>query len=125
MDSAPRSVADTPARGPRPKTATTPAAKTRVDPPLDITDDLDDLESVADPIDASLDSEYGPVVPERWRHAHAGDLLLVDESLDIWGVVAADPRPDEGGRPHPCHEWRTDYAASCRPARPDPPNHPN
>lgn len=109
MDAAPRSVADTLARGPRPKNAAAmPAASARVDPPLGITDDLDDLESVDDPLDVSLDSEYGPITTERWRHIHAGDLLLVDESLDIWGVVVADPEPDEGDESLICIEWRTD-----------------
>ena len=109
MDTVPRSVADTLAHGPRPTAAraTTPTPLPTA-PPLGITDDLDDVEQTDDPLDATLDSEYGPITTERWRHVHAGDLLLVDEDLDLWGVVVAEPEPDEADESLICIEWRTD-----------------
>lgn len=55
-----------------------------------------------------LDADYEPATTERPGRVQAGDLILVDEDLDQWGVVASDPEPDEGDESLISIEWRSD-----------------
>lgn len=106
LEKAPRGVAETLARGPAPKTSPAPAAPASAPAP-DPDVDSDDAAAVPG-MEASLDDEYAPATSERPRRIRAGDLILVDESLDLWGVVSAEPEPLEGDESVYEIEWRSD-----------------
>ena len=60
-------------------------------------DDLDELEE-----------EYTPAQQRRIGNVRAGDLVLVDEELDLWGVVVADAEQLEDETGVMAIEWRSD-----------------
>lgn len=102
LERAPRTPSEILARGPL-KTPTPPPAPPSPAPEVEEAVDVDVVEDADD-----LDGEYGPITTVRASNLRAGDLILVDDTLDIWGVIASEPEPDEGDASLLCIEWRSD-----------------
>lgn len=107
MDRVPSTPGEILARGPlaAPAPVSVPVPSSTPDlVPASAEEEYVDVDQDAD----DLDSEYGPITTEHAKNLSAGDLILVDDTLDIWGVIASEPEPDEGDESLLSIEWRSD-----------------